>query len=260
MTVLHVITTNTTTERKTFCMLWAHSTATARQQKMLIHAFLFSQHSSKAVGWETEGIWFKFLAGTDISPLHSVQTSYGVHPAYYTMYTGGGGGGGGSSPGVKGQGYESDHSPPPTAKVKNSRIIPTFPCMSSWCDAYVIKHKHIFNFTFSANQNMSGYQTLSLSTNEHRTLSLNTYCGVFTPCKNCNIETHSHDYATVDEAVFSPCWAEQSRHESCIVSPHLLPGNSHKHLDDARVGKGHVTASAVTQQLKRFPTCQIKGL
>jgi hypothetical protein len=31
-------------------------------------------------------------------------------------------------------------------------------------------------------------------------------------------------------------------------------------LDDARVGKGHVTASAVTQQLKRFPACQIKGL
>jgi hypothetical protein len=36
-----------------------------------------------------------------------------------------------------------------------------------------------------------------------------TYCGVFTPCKNCNIETRSRDYATVDEAVFSPCRAEQ---------------------------------------------------
>jgi hypothetical protein len=34
------------------------------------------------------------------------------------------------------------------------------------------------------------------------------YCGVFTPCKNCNIETRSHDYATVEEAVFSPCRAE----------------------------------------------------
>jgi hypothetical protein len=31
-------------------------------------------------------------------------------------------------------------------------------------------------------------------------------------------------------------------------------------LDDARVRKGHVTTSAVTQQLKRFPVCQIKGL
>jgi hypothetical protein len=35
------------------------------------------------------------------------------------------------------------------------------------------------------------------------------YCGVFTPCKNCNIETRSHDYATVDEALFSPCRAER---------------------------------------------------
>jgi hypothetical protein len=32
----------------------------------------------------------------------------------------------------------------------------------------------------------------------------------------------------------------------------LLPGNSYKHLDDARVGKGHVTTSTVTQQLKSF--------
>jgi hypothetical protein len=70
-----------------------------------------------------------------------------------------------------------------------------------------------------------------------------TYCGVFTPCKNCNIETRSRDYATVDEAVFSPCRAES---------------RSYKHLDNARVGKGHVTASVVTQQLKRFPACQIK--
>jgi hypothetical protein len=39
------------------------------------------------------------------------------------------------------------------------------------------------------------------------------YCGVFTPCKNCNIETRSRDYAIVDEAVFSPCRAEQNRTE-----------------------------------------------
>jgi hypothetical protein len=45
-----------------------------------------------------------------------------------------------------------------------------------------------------------------------------------------------------------------------MASPRLLSGNSYKHLDDARVGKGHVTASAVTsrvstvtQQLERFP-------
>jgi hypothetical protein len=64
------------------------------------------------------------------------------------------------------------------------------------------------------------------------------YCGLFTPCKNCNIETRSRDYATVDEAVFSPCRAES---------------RSYKDLDNARVGKGNLTASAVTQQLKRFP-------
>jgi hypothetical protein len=37
------------------------------------------------------------------------------------------------------------------------------------------------------------------------------YCGVFTPCNNCNLETRSRDYATVDEAVFSPCRAEPHR-------------------------------------------------
>jgi hypothetical protein len=39
------------------------------------------------------------------------------------------------------------------------------------------------------------------------------YCGVFTPCNNCNIEIRSHNYASVDEAVFSPCRAEPSRAE-----------------------------------------------
>jgi hypothetical protein len=34
------------------------------------------------------------------------------------------------------------------------------------------------------------------------------YCGVFMTYKNCNIETRSRNYATVDEAVFSPCLAE----------------------------------------------------
>jgi hypothetical protein len=79
------------------------------------------------------------------------------------------------------------------------------------------------------------------------------YCGVFTPYKNCNIETRSRDYTIVDKAVFSPCRAEQSRAEP------LSPGNSYKHLDSARVGKGHVTALATMQQLKRFPACQIQG-
>jgi hypothetical protein len=62
-----------------------------------------------------------------------------------------------------------------------------------------------------------------------------------------NIETCSRDYATVEKGVFSPCRAEHSRAEQ------------YKHLDDARVQKGHMTTSTVTQQLKRFPACQIQG-
>jgi hypothetical protein len=44
------------------------------------------------------------------------------------------------------------------------------------------------------------------------------YCGVVTPCKNYNIETRSRDYATVDEAVFSPCLAKQSQPETSRVA------------------------------------------
>jgi hypothetical protein len=69
--------------------------------------------------------------------------------------------------------------------------------------------------------------------------------------------------------VFSvPCPAVPSRavNESLITLPRLasLPGNSYKHLDDARVGKGRVTASAVMSRVnsdatKCFPSCQIQG-
>jgi hypothetical protein len=63
--------------------------------------------------------------------------------------------------------------------------------------------------------------------------------------------------------VFSvPCRAEPNRavNESLIASNRLaslLPGNSYKHLDDARVGKGHVTASAVTSRV--CSDAKIKG-
>jgi hypothetical protein len=50
--------------------------------------------------------------------------------------------------------------------------------------------------------------------------------------QNCNIETRSRDYATVDEP---------SRSSRRIASPRLLSGNSYNHLDNARVRKGHVT-------------------
>jgi hypothetical protein len=48
------------------------------------------------------------------------------------------------------------------------------------------------------------------------------YCGLFTPCKNSNIETRSHDYATVVEAVFSPCRAEPSRAVTSRASPRIV--------------------------------------
>jgi hypothetical protein len=78
------------------------------------------------------------------------------------------------------------------------------------------------------------------------------YCGVFTPCKNCNLETRSHDYATVDEAVFSPC-----RAESHLVPPHLLLSDSCKHLEDARVGRGNVHRVALSnpRALPSLPLC-----
>jgi hypothetical protein len=54
-----------------------------------------------------------------------------------------------------------------------------------------------------------------------------TYYGVFTPCENRNLETCPGDYATVDEAVFSPCRAEvyhavTSRASPLITYPRLL--------------------------------------
>jgi hypothetical protein len=69
-------------------------------------------------------------------------------------------------------------------------------------------------------------------------------CGVFTPCKNRNLETRSRDYATVEEALFYACWVEL-----CRVVPNrasLVARQQYKHLDDAKLGRGYVTASAVT--------------
>jgi hypothetical protein len=90
----------------------------------------------------------------------------------------------------------------------------------------------------------SKYPRASAAINQFRQTD-KTYCGVFTPCKNCNIEIRSHDYASVDETVFSPCRAElcravTSRALPCIASPCLLPGNGYKHLNNARVERGYV--------------------
>jgi hypothetical protein len=108
---------------------------------------------------------------------------------------------------------------------------------------------------------MSNYcNHLRYTTVVHIYICNNIYCGVFTPCRNCNIETRSRDYATVGEVVFSPCRAKRCRivpsrasphpATSRIASPRLLLSDSCKHLDDAKVGRDHVTSacSVVTQQ------------
>jgi hypothetical protein len=75
------------------------------------------------------GIGVKSPAGVrDFSLLHSVQTASGVHPASYPKGTWG------SIPGIKRKGREADHSPPPSAEVKNEDISP-LPHTPSWNSA-----------------------------------------------------------------------------------------------------------------------------
>jgi hypothetical protein len=96
---------------------------------MLIHPFLLSQHNNKAVGWETEEFDLNSWQEQETFLFFRVsRPAMGSSqlPIQWIL--------GAISPGVKGQRYESEYSPPPSAKVKNSRITPTFPCMSSWCD------------------------------------------------------------------------------------------------------------------------------
>jgi hypothetical protein len=141
----------------------------------------------------------------------------------------------------------------------------TYACLT-WefaADSHLLKLRHLQSKVLHT---IGNFPRLTPVRDLHMTFKLlYIYCGVFTPWKNCSIETRSRVYATVDEAVFSPSRAEPSRAVTSrssrrIALPPLLPGSSSKHLDNARVGKSHVTASAVKQQLKRFPACQIKGL
>jgi hypothetical protein len=48
-----------------------------------------------------------------------------------------------------------------------------------------------------------------------------------------------------------PSRALPFRDMSHLASPHSLPGNSYKHLDDTRVGTGHVTACS--EVMSAFP-------
>jgi hypothetical protein len=67
--------------------------------------------------------WVRFQAVQNLSLLHSVWTGFGAHLAYYPM----GAGDYFLGRGVKRQGRGSDQSPPSSAEVKNSRVIPPLP-------------------------------------------------------------------------------------------------------------------------------------
>jgi hypothetical protein len=72
----------------------------------------------------------RFPAVQDFSPLHSVQTDSGAHPASYPMRTAD------SFPGGKeAGGCEADQSPPSIAQIKKGGAIPPLPHISSWHSA-----------------------------------------------------------------------------------------------------------------------------
>jgi hypothetical protein len=87
------------------------------------------------------------------------------------------------------------------------------------------------------------------------------YFGIFTPYKNCNIETCSHDYATVDEAVFSLCRAEQNRAEPSWGEPSRteLSREQVPHCIASPRCQATAINTWMTQKLKRFLACQIQG-
>jgi hypothetical protein len=83
------------------------------------------------------------------------------------------------------------------------------------------------------------------------------YCGVFTPCKNSNIETRSHDYATVDEAVISPSRAVTSRASPRYVCCQTTAINTWMTQECV---SSDVTRFNSDATIEAFPGCQIKGL
>jgi hypothetical protein len=93
----------------------------------------------------------------------------------------------------------------------------------------------------------------------YRRAACETYCRVFTPRRNCNFETRSRDYATVDKAVFSSCRAEPCRVaprtllRSAEVNMFPLLGDKCKRLDCARVGERSrdLRGSAMTSRNSR---------
>jgi hypothetical protein len=72
--------------------------------------------SDLATCW-TAGIQFP-TGARDLSPLHSVQSGAEAHPASYPMGTGC------SIPEDKASGREANYSPPSSAQVKDSVVVP----------------------------------------------------------------------------------------------------------------------------------------
>jgi hypothetical protein len=91
----------------------------------LISGYLFGV--SLATGYRLDGR-VRLPAVQDFSLLHSVQADSGTHPASFSLS-------GTISPGTNWQRREADHTPPSSAKVKNSGAIPPLPHMSSWHSA-----------------------------------------------------------------------------------------------------------------------------
>jgi hypothetical protein len=72
--------------------------------------------------WTDERFEFESRQGQNFSPLHVVQTYYGVQPAAYSMSTVG------FFLGDKAAGRKTDQSSPTSAEVKNTWVyIPTLP-------------------------------------------------------------------------------------------------------------------------------------
>jgi hypothetical protein len=149
--------------------------------------------------------------------------------------------------GVRRSGHIADPSPPSSAEVKESGAIPPLPHMSSWHSAYLIKHRDNFTFLYT---HISDVQDIQLT----------CWLACESVMSGSMVPTSIQFLTVVRIVVYF--WHARTITSKQYMKRRFLCAEpcSYKHLDNARVGKDHVTTSAVTQQLKPFPACQIKGL
>jgi hypothetical protein len=79
-----------------------------------------------------------------------------AHSASYQM------GSEGSSPGVKRQGLEADHSPPTSAEVKKMWAYTSTPRTPSWRSAYLVNHRDSFTYSTLLSSRMFPVSLLSV--------------------------------------------------------------------------------------------------